>query len=202
MKTSKNLRFLIPELDDQAAITVVGDALESLDDFAGSALPSNGNGTNLSVDAEATESRENIETGDTIGTIASKLTKWLSDLKESAFCTVANNATTTAAGSVLDARMGKTLKKEIDDVIDQAFMSDNALAAKTTTIAEDTSGNTLITESSDTLAVKTTIASSNDTTTITQAINPSTGSYRYTKTTTITAGDATTIKESYTKEAK
>ena len=84
---------------------------------------------------EATD-RENIVSGEQTSTSFGKIAKWFSDLKDSAFSVVANNLTTTAAGSVLDARQGKALKdnrivslEDIDLVTEPGFFTD-ALAVK------------------------------------------------------------------------
>ena len=47
-------------------------------------------------------------------TLFGKISKWLSDLGAAAFCKVANNDTTTAAGYVADARAVEKLGKEVD----------------------------------------------------------------------------------------
>lgn len=78
--------------------------------------------------------RANINSGESISTILGKLRKWFTDLKTVAFsgkygdltdrpslgtaaaCTTVNNATTTAANTVLDGRMGKTFMDKIDEV--------------------------------------------------------------------------------------
>lgn len=57
--------------------------------------------------------RANIESGEKQETIFGKIAKWFSDLKAGAFSGVANNLTTTASGSVLDARQGKILNDKI-----------------------------------------------------------------------------------------
>lgn len=54
-------------------------------------------------------SRTNINSGESQSIIMGKVKKWLSDLGTAAFCSVVNNLTTTAEGSVLDARQGKNL---------------------------------------------------------------------------------------------
>lgn len=54
-------------------------------------------------------SRANINSGESQSIIMGKLKKWLADLGTAAFCSVVNNLTTTAEGSVLDARQGKNL---------------------------------------------------------------------------------------------
>lgn len=54
-------------------------------------------------------SRTNINSGESQSVIMGKIKKWLADLGTAAFCSVVNNLTTTAEGSVLDARQGKNL---------------------------------------------------------------------------------------------
>lgn len=63
-----------------------------------------------------TSTRANIESGETGNTIFGKIKKWFADLGTAAFCAVVNNATTTAANTVLDGRMGKTLQDGIDSL--------------------------------------------------------------------------------------
>lgn len=53
--------------------------------------------------------RNNIASGETQSIIMGKIKKWFADLGTAAFCSVVNNLTTTAEGSVLDARQGKNL---------------------------------------------------------------------------------------------
>ena len=65
---------------------------------------------------EGAENRENIENGDTQATLWGKVKKWFADLKDAAFAVIANNCTTTEAGSVLDARQGKVLQEEVDAI--------------------------------------------------------------------------------------
>lgn len=69
-------------------------------------------------DSQATftqsETRTNIVSGEKGSVIFGKIKKWFADLGAAAFCSVANNATTTAANTVLDGRMGKTLQNGID----------------------------------------------------------------------------------------
>ena len=57
--------------------------------------------------------RTNLATGDTVKTAFGKIMKWFADLGAAAFQAVANNLTTTVAGSVLDARQGKILSDNI-----------------------------------------------------------------------------------------
>lgn len=71
-------------------------------------------------DSQATftqaSTRSNIASGETGSTIFGKIKKWFADLGAAAFCSVVNNATTTAANTVLDGRMGKTLQNGIDSL--------------------------------------------------------------------------------------
>lgn len=62
---------------------------------------------------EEAEERENIVSGEKLSVIMGKVRKWFSDLKEAAFCSVANNLVTMLPGSVLDARQGKVLDERI-----------------------------------------------------------------------------------------
>ena len=63
-----------------------------------------------------TTTRENIKSGENLKTILGKISKWLSDLRSAAFCTVVNNATTTVENTVLDGRMGRTLQNQINEI--------------------------------------------------------------------------------------
>lgn len=60
--------------------------------------------------------RTNILSGESLAVMFGKIKKWLSSLKNAAFADVANNLTTSAEGSVLDARQGKELKSQIDQL--------------------------------------------------------------------------------------
>lgn len=59
--------------------------------------------------------RTNIGSGETFAVILGKIEKYFSDLKDAAYQNVANNLTTTAEGSVLDARQGKVLADKLAD---------------------------------------------------------------------------------------
>lgn len=61
-------------------------------------------------------SRANINTGESTSTLFGKIKKWLADLGAAAFQAVANNCTTNVAGSVLDARQGKKLQDQINQL--------------------------------------------------------------------------------------
>lgn len=61
-------------------------------------------------------SRQNIVSGERTTISFGKIRKWFADLATSAFYSVANNLTTTAANMVLDARQGKALKDQVDSL--------------------------------------------------------------------------------------
>ena len=88
--------------------------------------------SNKTVDFSEASARENIETGESTATLFGKIRKFFSDLKEVAFSgaysdltgspDIANNLTTTQAGSILDARQGKTLN---DNKLDKNNVANN-----------------------------------------------------------------------------
>ena len=49
-----------------------------------------------------------------ISSVRTRLSEFIGKIKNAAYCTVVNNATTTATGTVLDGRMGKTLNDRIN----------------------------------------------------------------------------------------
>lgn len=75
--------------------------------------------------------RANINSGETGKTIFGKIKKWFADMGSSAFCAVVNNATTTAANTVLDGRMGKTLGDRIDELNRNMQSTNTQLIPKT-----------------------------------------------------------------------
>ena len=75
------------------------------------------------------ETRENIASGESTPTLFGKIMKWFADLKDAAFASIANNCTTTAAGSVLDARQGKVLQDNIDTVDQRVDQLDTNLGS-------------------------------------------------------------------------
>ena len=69
---------------------------------------------NTAISFQQASNRQNIASGEKIGTILGKVMKWFADLKAHAFETPVQNLTTNVTGKVLDAVMGKKLKDEID----------------------------------------------------------------------------------------
>ena len=109
------------------------------------------------------------------------------------------------AGYVADARIVKKHGDEIDSLADQAFLSKYGLVNKETVIADGTSGGKVITVTTDDAVVTTTFSlnAATGVKTITEVIVPTSGSYKYTKTSVITpTKTGKTIKESYIKEDK
>ena len=104
-----------------------------------------------------------------------------------------------------DARIVKKHGDEIDSLADQAFLSKYGLVNKETVIADGTSGGKVITVTTDDAVVTTTFSlnAATGVKTITEVIVPTSGSYKYTKTSVITpTKTGKTIKESYIKEDK
>lgn len=60
--------------------------------------------------------RINIASGLSLGTNFGRIMKWFADMGTVAFCTIANNDTTTAAGYAADARIVRTHGIEIDNI--------------------------------------------------------------------------------------
>jgi hypothetical protein len=118
---------------------------------------------------------------------------------------VANNDTTTVPGYLADARIVKVHGDEIDELADKYFLEKYELENKDTVISENASGGKQVVETTSD-AVVTTLFTENTETgvkTITSTIVPTSGSYNYIKTTTITeTSNGKTIKEKYVKEEK
>ena len=124
---------------------------------------------------------------------------------DAADANIANNDTTTEAGYVADARIVKKHGDEIDSLADYAFLAKYGLLNKETVIADGTSGGKVITVTTDDAVVTTTFSlnAATGVKTITDVIIPTSGSYKYTKTSVITpTKTGKTIKESYIKEDK
>ncbi len=87
-----------------------------------------------------------------------------------------------------DARIVKKHGDEIDSLADQAFLSKYGLVNKKTVIADGTSGGKVITVTTDDAVVTTTFSlNATGVKTITEVIVPTSGSYKYTKTSVITS---------------
>ena len=62
------------------------------------------------------QSKENINSGETISVLFGKVKKWFASLKSAAFKDVKNDLETTTDGYVLDARVGKTISNKFKEI--------------------------------------------------------------------------------------
>ncbi len=77
------------------------------------AIARDGDASLATVDFEQAAELANIQSGDSLETAFGKLSKFCASFGDAAFSVIANNLTTTSAGSVLDARQGKILNDKI-----------------------------------------------------------------------------------------
>lgn len=76
-------------------------------------VESDGDASNTKVDFQISSGRENISTGETIGRIFGKVSKWLADLKPHAFYDLIQNAATAATDRAVSAAVAKALQDQI-----------------------------------------------------------------------------------------
>ncbi len=107
MKTTANLKLLLPEGKDPVNISDITSNFEALDTYLVDMQTAASDASRNTVTFATASDRQNVASTESLSTIVGKIAKWFSDLKAAAFCTVANNETTTAEGVVLDARVGK-----------------------------------------------------------------------------------------------
>lgn len=69
------------------------------------------------IDFETADFRQNIVSGESLATMFGKIAKYLGDLQSAAYNQLANNLTTTNQGYVLDARQGKILQDQLDNIV-------------------------------------------------------------------------------------
>lgn len=69
------------------------------------------------IDFETADFRQNIASGESLATMFGKIAKYLGDLQSAAYNQLANNLTTTNQGYVLDARQGKILQDQLDNIV-------------------------------------------------------------------------------------
>lgn len=100
-----------------AAVSTANAAAEAANEAAEAAgAYIMGDISDKTVTFSATDTRENIASGEKTTSLFGKIQKWFADLKEAAFCTVSNTLTVTSAGGVLDARQGNELANRIGDM--------------------------------------------------------------------------------------
>lgn len=129
MKLTTLFRLRKPDGTDPVNIEDFNDNFDVIDEELGKRLESTGNASDMTAAFTQASTRTNLKTGEKISASFGKIMKWFADLKTVAFSgsysdlsnkpsipsgaaasqAVANNCTTTAAGSVLDARQGKVL---------------------------------------------------------------------------------------------
>ena len=96
--------------------------------------------------------RENINSGEKMSTLFSKVKKYFTDIKGHAYKDLVTNATTTTAGSPLDATVAKTLNDSIGTIsskvtqntndISELKTTDNVLSSRIDTFTSLTQGST------------------------------------------------------------
>ena len=129
MKLTTLFRLRKPDGTDPVNIEDFNDNFDVIDEELGKRLESTGNASDMTAAFAQASTRTNLKTGEKISASFGKIMKWFADMKTVAFSgsysdlsnkpsipsgaaasqAVANNCTTTAAGSVLDARQGKML---------------------------------------------------------------------------------------------
>ena len=153
MKLTTLFRLRKPDGTDPVNIEDFNDNFDVIDEELGKRLESTGNASDMTAAFTQASTRTNLKTGEKISASFGKIMKWFADLKTVAFSgsysdlsnkpsipsgaaasqAVANNCTTTAAGSVLDARQGKVL-------MDKANQLSSDLASHTHTFSQLTGG--------------------------------------------------------------
>ena len=136
MKLTTLFRLRKPDGTDPVNIEDFNDNFDVIDEELGKRLESTGAASDMTVAFTQASSRANLSTGEKISESFGKIMKWFADLKAVAFSgsyndltskptipsgaaasqAVANNCTTTAAGSVLDARQGKILNDKYNQL--------------------------------------------------------------------------------------
>ena len=127
MKLTSIFRLRKPEGADPVNVEDFNDNFDVIDTELNKRPEKTGNASDMVTTFSQASSRTNLTPGEKISISFGKIMKWFVDLKTVAFSgkypdlterptlggasslAVANNCTTTAAGSVLDARQGKTL---------------------------------------------------------------------------------------------
>ena len=141
MKLTTLFRLRKPDGTDPVNIEDFNDNFDVIDEELGKRLESTGAASDMTVAFEQASARTNLKTGEKISVSFGKIMKWFADLKTVAFSgsyndltskptipsgaaasqAVANNCTTTAAGSVLDARQGKVLMDKANQLSSELY---------------------------------------------------------------------------------
>ena len=116
MKLTTLCRLRKPDGTDPVNIEDFNDNFDVIDEELGKRLESTGAASDMTVAFEQASARTNLKTGEKISVSFGKIMKWFADLGTAAFQSVANNLTTTVAGSLLDARQGKILNDKYNQL--------------------------------------------------------------------------------------
>ncbi len=116
MKITEHYNLHKPDQDDFYDVDVLNENMDKIDTALQETQTAVSNPAGQAPVFTPAETRSGLVSGEKLGTLMGKIAKWLTDLKDGAFSTVANNCTTTEEGSVLDARQGKVLQGEVDEI--------------------------------------------------------------------------------------
>ncbi len=116
MKITEHYNLHKPDQDDFYDVDVLNENMDKIDTVLKETQTAVSNPAEQAPVFTPAETRSSLVSGEKLGTLMGKIAKWLTDLKDSAFATIANNCTTTEEGSVLDARQGQVLQGEVDEI--------------------------------------------------------------------------------------
>ena len=116
MLTTSNYGLKKPESTDPVSINDFNDNADTIDTALAKKLESTSKAGDMTTEFSQASNRTNLISGEAIKTSLGKIMKYFTDLKGAAFAAIANNLTTTTAGSVLDATQGKALDGKITDL--------------------------------------------------------------------------------------
>lgn len=102
--------------DDKGNQHYLANNTETTYDQEGVPLNNGGDLSEASVNFSVSTTRKSLTAKARFKALMGDIAKWLADLGTAAFCAVANNDTTTAAGFVADARIVKQHGDEIDGI--------------------------------------------------------------------------------------
>lgn len=163
MKLTTLFRLRKPDGTDPVNIEDFNDNFDVIDEELGKRLESTGNASDMTAAFTQASTRTNLKTGEKISASFGKIMKWFADLKTVAFSgsysdlsnkpsipsgaaasqAVANNCTTTAAGSVLDARQGKVLMDKANQLSSDLSNKSNVGHGHDVIAGMDNSGHSL-----------------------------------------------------------
>lgn len=214
MKLTTLFRLRKPDGTDPVNIEDFNDNFDVIDEELGKRLESTGAASDMTVAFEQASARTNLKTGEKISVSFGKIMKWFADLKTVAFSgsysdlsnkpsipsgaaasqAVANNCTTTAAGSVLDARQGKVLMDKANQLSSDITKIDVYVAEDGKLHFVNSKGEDVELDTQKTLTVTTRVSASPLTATATTLIDGS----QVNTTSCSTPGDSSTHSNSNT----